>query len=717
MSVYKTSIHVLARDGPCSSLLKKLEEQPKELKQVDELGLTPLHSAALAGQTELFQQIINFAHEKYKNDSPIEKYNTEDNKARINRKIEDLLDHKTKSGCNILHSAVLSGNINMVKFLFENKKTRNKMEQFLFERQNRGKIPAHCAVKNGNLDIFEYLYFKDPSEHNQLCRTSRGETYIVLAARSGNIKLVEYLFDQKIYFPNSILPNILFKKALKGGSLQILRWIENKKEEILKFVDGSSNYLPIHIFSAIESGNLDVVKFLLKSNLGADYYLNTSIKLKRSSPKIDISPISYAAYLGHAKIVQYFCENYSKLCFSIEYYQKAGEGTNNTLPIWFAATRSEFIFKYIFQKCTLEQKCSTFDVKINDKIHHCDLFYFAIAFCDNSKIFDYLKQQTLKLQINNINCIEIACRENNLPVLQKIITQCGDIKLTRQQIQKNFINAAKRKHFDILNYLLDKFDGYLDDFNFPLKDVVHWCQNEEFIERLLLLLDDKKDSQTKIQNEALKIALEFGKSIPAKILLERNNYDIISHDNILLFHYAAKGGSIECLKAVIQKLGPNTIEKLKNKFIKDNKFHPCLVTPLHLAVYFQHYDAVSFLLNSLHVDVNACIPGFATPLHFACSPFKNSKIKDDIILPPNIKIINILLDHGAWESIEKRADFVLDTYGYDVTPYDCATSELVRNELEKRCPRTLAKQYLIPLHEYNEMKSKYQNEISSISPE
>ena len=300
---YQASLHHLAYFGTVSVLEETVRERPDLVLQVDKAGLTPLHYAARNGQLESFKRILLCSVDTEYDMAE------EDESDYMDDEIQDLLDFHTKrSRCNILHSAALSGNIEMVRYLFESmgEDTRNKMEKFLLERQESGKLPAHNAVKSGSIEVFEYLYSKNPSIHNQKCTTSKGETYVVIAAGTGNLGLVKYFFENNIHFPRRILPNKLFAKALKGGNLQIIQYIETQKEEIFKYVT-KSNYLPTHIFSAIESGKVEIIQFLMENEAFKNTdFLSAMKTLKRSSPKIDVSPASYAAYLGDTKIVNYF---------------------------------------------------------------------------------------------------------------------------------------------------------------------------------------------------------------------------------------------------------------------------------------------------------------------------------------------------------------------------------------------------------------------------
>ena len=684
-------LHYLARNGnpTISELEEKVKQFPELVHEVDKAGLTPLHIAARNGHLECFKIILLCSVDE---DYDMKEEHESD---YIDCCIQDLLDfHTTRSRCNILHSAALSGNIEMVRYLFENmgEETRNKMEKFLFERQKYGKIPAHSAVKSKNIEIFKYLYSKSPALHREYCKTSKGETYIAIAARTGKYEIVNYFFDNYTLFER-VEPNVLFENALKGGNIRILNFIEENKEQICT---KKSNYLPLHIFNAIESGNEKVVEFLIENKKFENIkFLSVTKTLQRSSPKIDVSPPTYAAYLGCNKIVNYFIDKFD--VFSDLFYVNP-----RSLPIWFVANNFD-LFKYLIGKCSNEQKLSTFTVSIEGKRQRWSLFHFATAFCYNDSSFKFLlKDEKLKEFLSEEKAksiVDVSCLENNVDVLKHIQILFPPIKkYITSKIQLLFKFAARRRHLQTLEYLLEEYGSHLDHSNGdPLCQVATWCKDENFFGSLVTCLTST-NNQTKIQNDALQLALSYGNPITSKILLQLCNIDIISLENFHIFHYAAKGGSMKCLQAVIDTNG----DELKEKLILDKKFEfkeNGKVTPLHLAVYFQHYDVVSFLLETLQVNPNICDSGFATPLHFACSPnFNPDKAYSP---PPDEKIVNLLLDYGAWRSINTSSYSVINVRGSNLIPYDCTTSAKIREILDNRYPNTI-KNILLTFSAYND---------------
>ena len=676
----KLSLHDLAESGDFNSLKQELNNHPESVTEVDKCGKTLLHRAALGNQLECFKLILSIITQS------------------DDKMVQKVLEFRTtKSKSNILHYVASLGNLSIITFLFEgtDTQTKKKMYQFLIERNQNGKLPAHSAIKGKNKDVFEYLYKKDENMHNLRCATSKGETYFTLAAGTGDVKLVDYFFRNELHFPRRILPNILFTNGLKGGSIDILEYIDDKKKQLFQFVE-KSNYLPRHIFRAIDSNKVGPITFLRKKIDNIEF-TRASELLSRSSPKIQVSPPSYAAYKCNLDAVQFFIENFEEKIFS-------AKQTPNILPIWFAATSSREILELIFAKCSNDQILSTYSVSTESKEYKWNIFHFATAFCKNDESFCFLydkfnENQNLNKKLNEFlslgekSVVELACAENNLQVLQFIREKIKETdKFITNNIDLFLKSAAKRKHLQILVYLQNEFSNCLN-YSKLLTSVATWCNDECFFKIIAC-------KATNNHNEALKLALEFGNFLTAKYLLDT----IIDIKNTSIFHFAAKGGSIDCLKYVIQKLGGKNselVQKIKDSFIDDNKFknNNCSVTALHLAVYFQHQETVFYLLDELSVNPNEYITGYPTPLHFACAPVRRKPL-----IAPNIEIVNLLINYGAWKSMDISADMVFNVYGYDRTPFDCAQTSEVRKLLEEKFPSITGSKFVIPLQNYYERR-------------
>ena len=167
-----------------------------------------------------------------------------------------------------------------------------------------------------------------------------------------------------------------------------------------------------------------------------------------------------------------------------------------------------------------------------------------------------------------MSIIEVACMENNLEVLkylQERILLPNIDEYMEKNIQKLFASVAGRKHSQILAYLSRKYGDHLDHNNVenlrktPLVSIAQWCQDSQLLNELI-----GKINFSQIRLEALKVALEFGNLVTSILLLETDNFDIISPDDFHIFHYAAKGPPYDCatsreVREILEQRCPRTL--------------------------------------------------------------------------------------------------------------------------------------------------------------
>lgn len=698
-SVSEISLHEAAFYGKIELVNLWIKEKPQLVNRPDVLGTTPLHYAALNGQYETFKILL---HTNINGETSTE----------IN---SDLLDSYTKHSCNILHSASTGGNYKIITYLFEDlgKEITDKMKKYLSERQRKGKLPAHHALRSDAFDIFIYLYNKDEKIHRQRYSTFNGQTFLTIAAKTGNFETFRFFYDNKTLFPRKISPNKLYRSALRGGNLEILKFTLAHKDEISQYTY-EPKISPKHIFDAIRSGKTMVVQYLIENYSEAFF---NEIEMKKGSPKFEMTAECFAAYRGEFEIVEYFFEKCSHL-FSTTH------GKKKKFPIHFAATSSKKMIEIVLHQLNndLNDLLPTYSVIISNNSFQWNIFHFATLFCDTDEVFIYLYEKfqsdsnlALKLdeflsgeKFSKSSVLNVAIRENNIKVIDFLNEKKSEMvnNYLIKNVGKLFIIPASKKYNETTKYLLLHYGKYLTHTerkvqNSPLCLVSRWCLDVEILDLLFdfLIKDENSNEERKneIIRESLKIALEFGNKLPVKLILKK--FPTLSFDlnNFHIFHYAAKGGSLYCLKKIENLLGSHKVDIEKEKFIR---FKDSFFTPLFLAVYFQHFDVVYYILTKLNVKPMKYEPGYPTVLHLACSP--HVPYVDKMTLPPSAKILNVLLDFGAWRIISIKADRVLKLPGSDLSPFDVACSNEVRQILEKRCPETIAYQNIIHLEELNE---------------
>lgn len=149
----------------------------------------------------------------------------------------------------ILINAAESGNLEIVKYLIEDKKVKlspgplEVMSDFGIILQYGYDILVDNAAKSGNLELVKYLI-----ENRNFQLTA----YTVdNAAKSGNLNMVKYLIEEKRIIPD----DATLRYAIKSKNIEILKYLIDEKkvsfrESILR--------------TAAADGNLQIVKYLVE---------------------------------------------------------------------------------------------------------------------------------------------------------------------------------------------------------------------------------------------------------------------------------------------------------------------------------------------------------------------------------------------------------------------------------------------------------------------
>ncbi|KAG5835407.1 hypothetical protein ANANG_G00243650 [Anguilla anguilla] len=125
----------------------------------DSTGYTPLHHAALNGQSEVVQALLR------------------------NEALTNIADHK---GCSPLHLAAWRGDERIVRLLIHQSPSQPKLN----EQNNDNDTPLHCAAQYGHAEVVRLLLAEqaDPATRN-----NRLETPLDLAALYGRLEVVRLL--------------------------------------------------------------------------------------------------------------------------------------------------------------------------------------------------------------------------------------------------------------------------------------------------------------------------------------------------------------------------------------------------------------------------------------------------------------------------------------------------------------------------------------------
>jgi hypothetical protein len=140
--------------------------------------------------------------------------------------------------------AIIKGNIEMVKYLYEN----------IHNYINYNKL-FELTAKWGHLDILKYLQKNIPANIS----INIGKI-IDLACRWGHLEMFKYLYELNIQNINNINNwiNLALLKACSYGHLELVKYLHKNGANIHAFVDGPINY-------AVRYSNLNVVRYLCEN--------------------------------------------------------------------------------------------------------------------------------------------------------------------------------------------------------------------------------------------------------------------------------------------------------------------------------------------------------------------------------------------------------------------------------------------------------------------
>lgn len=153
-----------------------------------------------------------------------------------------------------LHLACGSGNLELVKWLVEDKKLKNMINNVTIRKASC----LHYAAVNGHVDIVEWLLKID---NNLLTlKDSSGHSCILAASRAGQLDVVKYLSENHDCDINDVNAggNNCIHLALRSKNLDLVQWLYYEKECSMssKNSDGNTGF---HI--AAVSGDWDIVQW------------------------------------------------------------------------------------------------------------------------------------------------------------------------------------------------------------------------------------------------------------------------------------------------------------------------------------------------------------------------------------------------------------------------------------------------------------------------
>ena len=112
-----------------------------------------------------------------------------------------------------LELSIISGNINIAKFLYNNNSNLD------LSRNNN--IYTECACRHNHLDIVKWLY---NLIGNDIFKFDQNENYLIESSRKNNLSIVYWLFNTKPEINIFINNDEAFRNACNNDSIEVAKW-------------------------------------------------------------------------------------------------------------------------------------------------------------------------------------------------------------------------------------------------------------------------------------------------------------------------------------------------------------------------------------------------------------------------------------------------------------------------------------------------------------
>lgn len=517
-----------------------------------------------------------------------------------------------------LHMAVISGDLDCMK-LFINDESKSKLDN-----NNRGII--FYAVMSGNINAIKFLM---DFGYNLMSFDNHHATPLHYAARfSNNPKLISFLLDNDM--------NLLFIKDNFGYTpLEIAVFNEdiNIFTCLLKFVKNTTNSI------VRDSSSSDAIHSLINLIIKHDKHEHLSSMMVDCKCQVDCLMTDHEL---PTSLVQWtsMCQSNNCLEVFIEQYGFQTILSSFLGPLQIAALNNlSTVWEFFIEK--FDDNC----FKIVDKYQRNLLFYAVQS--NNPELIDFLMDycEIDHQDYLGLTAFHFACFLGNLEILNKLV-EIGASHMIRDSFKRlPIFYAAMNNHNEVLDWFLSKFEmptsstTSLSTSPIPSsstsstassmllkKDVIgltsiHWmalknhqpCLQSVISHNSKLLMMDSKFPVLHciVLNGCIDLFKLFLSSIEDFNVLI-NVHDCIGR-NIL--HVIASNNHISLADYVIQTISMTCSLTLQSFINCMDHFRR---TPLHLAAFSSSIDIINLFNEWNNVNYNIIDKNGDTPLHISC---------------------------------------------------------------------------------------------------
>ncbi|XP_067661991.1 ankyrin-3-like [Haliotis asinina] len=498
-------------------------------------------------------------------------------------------------GINILHSACLGGDVEVVKHVL----SQNMLD--INSREQCGRTAVMLAAENGHKDVVEMLVDKgadlslvDETEDNVLhC-----------ACRGGDAGVVKYILSKNRVDIDrrglhELTPIMMARRCKHREVVELL---------LSKRADGSLRYYNHKnmLLSASREGDMEVVKFVLSQNI---------VDVDSRGPRKK-TPVMLAAQYGYKEVVELLVENGADL--SLVY-----DTGSNGFQLACSTGRLEVV-KYIIAQNTVD---------INYRGLRKKTAAMIAAESGHKEVVELLVENGADLSLaydTGSNILHSACSRGRLEVVKYILSQnIVDINCRGWMKKTPVMTAAECGHEDVVELLVEN-GADLSLACSTSNNILHLACSKGYVEVLKYVLSQNTvdiNSRGRSKKTPAMIAAECGHEKVVELLMEKGaNLSLTCDTGSNILHLACSKGRLEVLKYI-----------LSQNIVDINSRGRSKKTPAMIAAECGHEKVVELLMEkganlSLTCDTGSNI------LHLACSKGRLEVLK--YILSQNIVDIN-----------------------------------------------------------------------------
>ncbi|XP_061164475.1 uncharacterized protein LOC133173510 [Saccostrea echinata] len=608
-----TVLHLCCRNSQLEMCQYLINNHSDLLPDRDVKGWTALHSACMGGNEEILSFLItqgmdiNELTKDSKNALHIAcRYGNYAMCKYLVQNYENLLHGTDKYGYSVLHSAVLGGDVDIVKMLIDNGANFRSLT-------NKGETVLHVCALDGKIQVCRYLIENFPDLLK--AKDQNGFTVLHSVCKGGNLEMISLLITKGLNILESTNngQNVLEIACLRG-KYDACKYLLEHHQQLLNVTDRKSL-----LHSTVVAGNVNIVELLVKKGIGIGS-LNSS----------EETVLHVCCRKGKIKMIKYLVNNYSNLLAlkdphgwtALHTACKHGnlkvvsflisKGTNiNSLTksgqtvLHIACLNGKFdVCKYLIdnhpQLLNVKDECGNtvlHDAAFGGKDKFVKLFIdkgmnvktprnngeTVLHLCCRGGKLDTCKYLLSKYSFlqeitDNEGCtvLHSACKSENVEMIPYLIAKGLDIKALTKNGANVLHIACLHSNYGIFEYL---FNNYLQ-----LLDVGDKC------------------GRSVLDNAIIGGNIDIVKKLIDKELCVRS---VRKNDETLL-HFCCREGKLKMCKFLVNKCGH--LLRLRDQQGK---------TVLHSACEAGSVETCSFLIEK-GMDINAVTNEHQSVLHVAC---------------------------------------------------------------------------------------------------